>query len=459
MLFQQIKFRTKKIINLHDIKPVEIKNGWLVQDSKILTGFRFEEPWWRGDPRPYEAVKANPAITRYVPGRVGNGFTDDLNDVVNEMAGKNVIAFEHNYGLWYDRRRDDHERVRRFDSESWAPFYEQPFARVGKEEAWDRLSRYDLTKYNPWYWNRLHQFADLAAVKGKILIHQNYFQHNILEAGAHWVDCPWRPANNINNTGFPEPPPFSGDKRIYLAEQFYNENNPARRELHKAYIRKCMSNFAGQSNVIQTISAEFTGPLHFVEFWLDVIAEWEKETGNHPKIALSTTKDVQDAILADPVRSEIVDIIDIRYWAYRADGSLYDPPGGKQMAPRQHARKNPPGNRSFESVYRSVSAYTSKFPEKPVIYSEGNYTNFGWAVLMAGGSLAPLSAKLPEELLESISKMKPVEKGKENDLYLLENNGESVLGYNHGAEKVEIDLKEYKGNYTVHFINPQRVNC
>ena len=70
------------------------------------------------------------------------------------------------------------------------------------------LSKYDLTKFNPWYWSRLKKFADLADERGLVLFNENYFQHNIIEAGAHWVDCPWRAANNINDTGFPEPPPF-----------------------------------------------------------------------------------------------------------------------------------------------------------------------------------------------------------------------------------------------------------
>ena len=36
-------------------------------------------------------------------------------------------------------------------------------------------------------------------------------------------------ANNINNTGFPEPVPYAGDKRIFMAEQFYDISNPERR--------------------------------------------------------------------------------------------------------------------------------------------------------------------------------------------------------------------------------------
>ena len=84
---------------------------------------------------------------------------------------------------------------------------------------------------------------------------------------------------------------------------FYDINHPVRRALHRQYIRQCLDNFADNSNVVHLISEEFTGPLHFVQFWLDCIAEWEKETGKHPIIALSVTKDVQDAILSDLKRA------------------------------------------------------------------------------------------------------------------------------------------------------------
>lgn len=112
-----------------------------------------------------------------------------------------------------------------------------------------------------------------------------------------------------------------------MANQFYDITHPVRRDLHRAYIRQCLANFAGSANVIQSLSAEYTGPLHFVEFWLDVIAGWEAETGFHPVVALGATKDVQDALLRDPLRASMVDVIDIRYWAWRDDGTLYAPPG------------------------------------------------------------------------------------------------------------------------------------
>lgn len=212
-----------------------------------------------------------------MPGREGTGWTDRIDSVVNYLDKNDFCILDHHYGLWYDLRRTDHERIRRADGDVWAPFYEQAFARSGQGTAWDGLSRYDLTKPNEWYWTRLNEFAEEGAKKGILLFNQNYFQHNILEAGAHWVDCPWRPVNNINGTDFPEPVPFTGDKRIFMAEQFYNVNDPILRPLHKQYIRQCLDKLKDKGNVVQLLSEEYTGPLHFTRFWLETIAEWEKK--------------------------------------------------------------------------------------------------------------------------------------------------------------------------------------
>jgi hypothetical protein len=413
---------------------LQIKNGWLVRGDEILTGKRQGVQWWSGGLQPTDIKNARSHITRFVPGRTGKGLTDDLDEATDEMISTNTIAIEHNYGLWYDRRRDDHERIRRMDGEVWPPFYELPFARSGKEKAWDGLSKYDLTKYNLFYWNRLKQFADLADQKGLLLIHQNYFQHNIIEAGAHYADFPWRTANNINNTGFVEPVNYAGDKRIFYAEQFYDISNPVRRELHKKYIRQCLNNFKDNNGVIQLIGEEFTGPAHFVKFWLDVIREWEKETGKHPIIGLSVTKDVQDAILSNPVYANIVDLIDIRYWHYQADGTVYAPGGGQNLAPRQHARLLKPKKTSFEQVYRAVKEYKDKFPGKAVVYSGDSYTEYGIAAFMAGGSLAVLPKEIDKDMLNLVN-MKPATSSNKNE-YILSNGKESIV-YNTETKKIE----------------------
>ncbi|MDQ5978063.1 MAG: hypothetical protein QG602_1035, partial [Verrucomicrobiota bacterium] len=248
----------------------------------------------------------------------------------------------------------------------WPPFFEQPFARSGQGTAWDGLSRYDLTKYNPWYFGRLRAFSAEARREGVVLVNEMYFQHNIIESGAHWVDSPWRPVNNINATPFPEPPPFTGDT-IKMADEFYHLSDPDYRALHRAYIRQCLANLAGEPNVIHTLSAENSGPLHFMQFWLDVVAEWKKETGKHPLIALSACKDVQDAILADPVRGATVDIIDLTYWFRTDKGEEFAPAGGQSLAPRQHLRKWKGGRPSAASIRAMAEEYRAKFPGKAVI--------------------------------------------------------------------------------------------
>ena len=347
-------------------KPLSLRNGALYVGDAWLSGKNTAGAWWLGRLEPGRASEFGPAITRFSPGRTGTGLTDEIPAVAARMIREGQVAFRHHYGLWHDRRRIDHQMIRRPHADVWPPFFEQPFARTGRGRAWDGLSRYDLTKYNPWYFARLKAFAQEARREGLVLINEMYFQHNIIESGAHWVDSPWRPVNNINGTGFTEPPPFTGDT-IKMADEFYDVTHPVRRELHRAFIRQCLANLAGEPNVIHTLTAENSGPLHFMQFWLDVVAEWERETGEHPLIALSAPKDVQDAILADPVRAAVVDVIDLTYWYRTADGQEFAPLGGLSLAPRQHARlwKGPRANAA--SIADMVHEYRRKFPTKAVV--------------------------------------------------------------------------------------------
>lgn len=434
-------------------KGLEIKNGWLIyKDTKeLIAGSRMGVPWWTGgvEARQLEQAKEKPALTRFVPGRVGPGLTDEIEDIIQTMQQRNVVAVEQNYALWYDRRRDDHERVRRMNGEVWPPFYELPFARSGKDTAWDGLSKYDLTKYNTWYWYRLAHFTNLAEQNRLLLIHQHYFQHNIIEAGAHYVDFPWRTANNINNTGFVEPVHYAGEKRIFYAEQFYDVSNPVRKKLHQQYIEQCLNNFKNNSSVIQLTSEEFTGPLHFVEFWLQTIADWEKKNQAKQITGLSATKDVQDAILKNPQYVQAVDLIDIRYWYYQKDGTAYAPEGGKNLAPRQWARQMKSKGTSFEQVYRAVKEYRLKYPDKAVMYSSEGADRFGWAVFMAGGSMPVLPKSTDENFLKAAARMQPVD---QSGTYMLAGK-EGLIAMDDDKTLVSVDLSAYSGNYMAYFID------
>lgn len=447
-------------------KPVyALTNGWLTKDGSLLAGGKHQTPWWNGRATDAAMAKAQYALTRFVPGQEGTGSTDRIDSVVAQMQRTHTLVFSQNYGLWTDRRRDDHERIRRKDGDAWAPFYEQPFARTGlslnshpstlaSELAWDGMSKYDLTKLNKWYFFRLQQFARKGETQGLLLKNQHYFQHNILEAGAHWVDCPWRTANNVNGTPFLEPVNFTGDKRIFTARQFYDVSNPTLRALHRQYIRQSLYAFKGQPNVIHSIGEEFTGPLHFVQFWLDVVAEWERENGR-VLIDLAVNKDVQDAILSDPARSGVVDIIDIEQWFYH-DKGLYAPEGGVNMAQRQYMRKIRTGSARFADVYRAVSEYRQQYPDKAVVYYAQKYPEMGWAVLMAGGSCPALQVS-DSGFLRSVASMLPKPSLATAGTYVLQ-GPDALLYYKTGDDTLSISLPD-KGTYLLYKVDqrPERL--
>jgi len=434
---------------------ISIKNGLIVRGNEVLTGRKNRTTLWRGTTRTSEVAKASPNLVRFVPGRTGRGLTDDLDTVIMDMLRNNVVAMQSFPALWYERRRDDHSRNRRADADVWAPFYEQPFSRSGQGEAFDRLSKYDLTKWNSWYWLRLRQFADRADQKGLLYIEEHYLQHNIIEEGAHWADYPWRTANNISNTGFAENTAFAGDKRVYMAEEFYDTTHPVRKQLHRNYIRKSLDNFKNNTNIIHHLGLEYTGPVHFVAFWLDVISEWEKENHQDVLVMLPGTKDVQGAILADPKRSAMVNAIDVIQWQYRKDSTLYAPAGGQSLTERQYARIYDVGETSFGQIYRSVQEFRAKYPGKAIVYSRGGDKFANWASFMGGGSLANLPKIEDRTFFENAAKMECVTmKNVDKKQYVLGKEGTGYIIFCE-SRQLKLDLPNDKTNYNLTWINPQ----
>ena len=130
-------------------------------------------------------------------------------------------------------------------------------------------------------------------------------------------------------------------------------------------------------NLIFNLGFQFAGPLAFQEFFQDTVAEWEKKTGRTVRIQLATSKDITDAILADPVRARQVAVIDMRYWQYRPDGSLWAPQGGRNLAFREmigidfkRPGDTPPDTTPLQ-VYRQVREYHDKYPDKAIVAWNG----------------------------------------------------------------------------------------
>src|SRR5258708_9739701 len=98
-----------------------------------------------------------------------------------------------------------------------------------------------------------------------------------------------------------------------MGEEVYDTRHPVRKALHRAFIRQGLDNFKDNNGVIQFIAEEFTGPLHFVQSWIDNIVEWETENHKKEILGVSTTNQVQDSILADPRPPAPVDVITISH--------------------------------------------------------------------------------------------------------------------------------------------------
>ncbi|HJN19281.1 MAG TPA: DUF6298 domain-containing protein, partial [Armatimonadota bacterium] len=145
-----------------------VTNGWLTHDDAAVWGWIQHNGWWRPGQRANIARRS----VGDPDGDVRPNRTEDLDKLTDSMLKHAYPGFEHNYGLWYDRRRDAHDAARRENADVFPPFLEQPWARSDEGTAFDGPPKYDLTRYNPWYFERLEQFAVLCDAKGTVMLHK-----------------------------------------------------------------------------------------------------------------------------------------------------------------------------------------------------------------------------------------------------------------------------------------------
>ncbi|MDR3699339.1 MAG: DUF6298 domain-containing protein [Candidatus Sulfopaludibacter sp.] len=460
---------------------VQIVNGRFVVAGKALWGGIVNDGWWRGQAVPAEAVDVGGvALTRFVPGRRGPGLTEDLPALAARMVQQGTPFYQMIPGLWYDRRRDEHSIISRPDANVWAPFYEMPWARSGQGTASDGLSKFDLTRFNAWYFARLLEFGRLSDQHGLVLYHNIYNTHNVLEIPPHWVDYPWRPANNINDTGLPEPPPIEAGNHIHVANQVYDIVNPTRRALHRALILHELDELSGVRNLFFCLGAQFSGPIAFQEFFQDTVAEWEKKTGRMVRLELATSKDITDAILANPARAKQVAVIDMHYWQYKPDGTLWAAEGGANLAFREMIGRDfgrpgdTPPNTTPQQVYRQVREYHDRYPDKAIVAWNGGAGPI--PVLMAGGAEAlmlnpsgghgqgktidrtPLDAFVTEYLATTLMQMQPTDglaAGPQQTWCLADPGLHTVLLYSLAGPTIQLQRELLQATYSGLWFDPR----
>jgi hypothetical protein len=345
---------------------------------------------------------------------------------------------------------------------------ELPWARSGRGKAWDGLSQYDLTRFNPWYFERLAAFADLADREGRVLYYNFYFQHWLTESRSHYVDFPWRPVNTIQDTGLPDEVP--------AANAFYDLASPVRRDLHRRYIRHVLDTLGGHASVVFGIDREYTGPLAFVQFWLDEIVAWQQANGRTVLVALEVPKDQADAILADPNRGRMIAALDFHGWVYRADGTLFAIKGGLNRAPREQRpdiatreelealertidaaalaqgdfRNGPEFQRLFDRLwagsremkYRAWREYRDRHPDLVVLTEADEYPELTRAV----------EARVPAAARAGLAPSDLVRSPRETS-WCVARRGEAYLVYATGGAAVVLDLARERGTFDVSWID------
>jgi hypothetical protein len=282
----------------------------------------------------------------------------------------------------------------------------------------------------------VRDFADLCDTRGLILYYNFYFQHFLQETRAHYVDFPWRPVNCLQETGLPDENP--------AASTFYDLSSSLRRDLHRLYIRHSLDVLADNTNIVFGIDREYSGPLPFVQFWLDTIAEWEAEHQRKVFICLEVPRAEMDAILADPKRGPMITAIDFHFWFYRADGSLFTIAGGLNQAPREQIQAQPPTNRpgGAEQRYRALREYRDAFPDLAIVRKADDFPALTAAI--EKNISAPARAQTRPAALV---------KNQPATAWCMAAPGKSYLVYAMTGAPVELDLSGESGTFALAWLD------
>jgi hypothetical protein len=122
-----------------------------------------------------------------------------------------------------------------------SPDFISPFMRTGPGKAMDGEPVYDLDKWNPEYFERLHHFLDAASKKG-IVVELTVFSNTY--ADDIWALNPLRAANNLQHVG-------KGDWEEYISLK-----DPELVKWQTKYARKIIDETSGYDNVYYEICNE-----------------------------------------------------------------------------------------------------------------------------------------------------------------------------------------------------------
>jgi hypothetical protein len=172
-------------------------------------------------------------------------------------------------------------RLWSWEQAAWAPwtpdkilFEPVVYQRTGPGTAGDGAPKFDLTKFNPAYFDRMRQRVTECRDKGiyvAVMLFQGFSSKKPRHCGDPWPAHPYNKDNNINE--------FNGDKDD---DHVVDIDEPEVRKMHAAYVKKVVDTVNDLDNVLYEVINEGGG--REWEWWVaDTVHSYEKEKGkSHP---------------------------------------------------------------------------------------------------------------------------------------------------------------------------------
>lgn len=316
--------------------------------------------------------------------------------------------------------------------------FPQPWLRTGPGKALDGKPKFDLTKFNIEYFNRLKIRVE-AAQNQDIYVSVMLFEGWGLQfSPGSFINHPFHPANNINQSV-----PESLNDSLKL--EIYELKHEKVTRLQEEYVRKVIETVGGFDNVLYEISnenhpASTDWQYHMIHF----IKEVELETGKpHPVGMTFQYKGGNNETLFNSPADWIS--------PNREGGYRDNPPestGAKVIIADTDHLGGIWGNRQWvwKSFLRGMNPIFMD-PYKGKVFEKGAGSEWAEEVRIALGHTRRFAEKI--DLINTIPAGNLA-----SSCYCLANKGKEYLVYIHEGKETQIDLSSTDGKFSVEWFNP-----
>jgi hypothetical protein len=147
--------------------------------------------------------------------------------------------------------------------------------------------KFDLTQWNPTYWNRFSNCLKWCSEKDIIIQIEVWDRFDFSQE--HWQNSPWRPANNINYTpeqsglanNYPVPP--WRDKQPFFHSvpgmSRYRKQYDLIRQFQEKFVSRMLSYSLKYPNVLYCMNNETSTPQQWGQYWMNFIKKAAADKG------------------------------------------------------------------------------------------------------------------------------------------------------------------------------------